>query len=129
MIKLNLDRVPQMGSGLARSHFPCAHILAHGSSDPFSVSVDGRIVIVALYLDGVSSIRSNQGFILDFFKAGYWALGSGSDRTGRFDLAGCGPCGMLACGTKGGDGSGWWQAPVAWPFTSQASPPLPGRLV
>lgn len=36
---------------------------------------------------------------------------------------------MLASGTVGGDGCGWWQTPVADLFLDPASPLLPGGLV
>ena len=40
----------------------------------------------------------------------------------RFGRAGSGPLGMLASGTEGGDGGGWWQTPGADRFSDRLRP-------
>ena len=44
------------------------------------------------------------------------------DRKLRFGRAGSGPLRMSASGTEGGDGCGWWQAPVADRFANRLRP-------
>ena len=63
--------------------------------------------------DGVSSIRSEQGVFLIFSDGWIWARGALPNGLLRFGRAGSGPLGMLASGTEGGDGCGWWQPPGA----------------
>jgi hypothetical protein len=73
-------------------------------------------------VEGVSSIRSKQGVFLIFSQGWIWARRYLPGREFRFGLAVSGPCKMLASGTEGGDGGGWWQAPGADRFAGLLRP-------